>query len=464
MYFLQYNDLGDHVFGELDSEGAPGYWSLQARFFDAGGVEVGLQEAISVTNPGHAWTRINGIVTKPISATTMRVELVSQETSGWVTFDDIFVLKAPSPLIPPPPTSVKYYYFGGQRVAMRRTNHDTDESTLHYLHADHLGSTRLVTDENGDAISSQGYFAFGSERSGGPIPTDHSFTGQKVDRSGLLYYNARYYDPVLGVFVSPDTIVPDPENVFAYNRYMYVFGNPLRMSDPSGHVPCESVNGTCAGRGGRAKQPSAVPTAQPCVSIVCNPTPTQTQTWAEHHAATVTPTPSPTPEAYLNQGSPPTATPTSIPLGSPNWTDTYISTVVAVTYGIPEALGEGSIWIRATGRTAGNVSMYLVPVGIVASVAPNAISHYQNGDPGTEIAIDLVTDMGGVAGSFASGKVIGGLSFIGAVFVNPAAAPVAYGVGDAVGSFGGSIIYDVWAGPTLVRPYVSDGVNWLWGN
>ena len=152
-----------------------------------------------------------------------------------MTFDDIFVLKAPSPLIPPPPTSVKYYYFGGQRVAMRRTETDSDDSTLSYLHSDHLGSTRLVTDENGDAISSQGYFAFGSERSGGPIPTDHSFTGQKVDRSGLLYYNARYYDPELGVFVSPDTIVPDPENVFAYNRYMYVFGNPLKYIDPSGH-------------------------------------------------------------------------------------------------------------------------------------------------------------------------------------------------------------------------------------
>ena len=58
------------TFGELDSEGSPGYWSLQARFFDAGGVEVGVQESISVTNPGHSWTRINGILTKPISATT----------------------------------------------------------------------------------------------------------------------------------------------------------------------------------------------------------------------------------------------------------------------------------------------------------------------------------------------------------------------------------------------------------
>ena len=37
--------------------------------------------------------------------------------------------------------------------------------------------------------------------------------------------------------IQPDTIVPDPSNPQAYNRYSYVYGNPLRYIDPSGHDP-----------------------------------------------------------------------------------------------------------------------------------------------------------------------------------------------------------------------------------
>ncbi|MCA9368332.1 RHS repeat-associated core domain-containing protein [Candidatus Kaiserbacteria bacterium] len=67
------------------------------------------------------------------------------------------------------------------------------------------------------------------------VRTDRRFTGQQLDGSGLYYYNARYYDPEIGHFISPDTLVPDPGSVFGYNRYMYSLGNPLKFNDPSGH-------------------------------------------------------------------------------------------------------------------------------------------------------------------------------------------------------------------------------------
>jgi hypothetical protein len=50
-----------------------------------------------------------------------------------------------------------------------------------------------------------------------------------------MYYGARYYDRTVGMFISPDTIVPDPTNVYDYNRYMYAGGNPLKFNDPTGH-------------------------------------------------------------------------------------------------------------------------------------------------------------------------------------------------------------------------------------
>jgi RHS repeat-associated protein len=54
---------------------------------------------------------------------------------------------------------------------------------------------------------------------------------------GLYDYNARYYSSNLGRFVSPDTMVPDPQNPQNFNRYAYVLNNPLKYSDPSGHCP-----------------------------------------------------------------------------------------------------------------------------------------------------------------------------------------------------------------------------------
>ena len=49
--------------------------------------------------------------------------------------------------------------------------------------------------------------------------------------------NARYYDPLVGMFISPDTIVPDAGVLIDYNRFAYGRANPLKYNDPSGHCP-----------------------------------------------------------------------------------------------------------------------------------------------------------------------------------------------------------------------------------
>jgi hypothetical protein len=53
----------------------------------------------------------------------------------------------------------------------------------------------------------------------------------------LYDYNARFYDPYLARFISADTIVPDPGNPQAFNRYAYCINNPLKYVDPTGHTP-----------------------------------------------------------------------------------------------------------------------------------------------------------------------------------------------------------------------------------
>lgn len=67
--------------------------------------------------------------------------------------------------------------------------------------------------------------------------TSYKFTGQREEASlGLYYYGARWYDPALGRFIQPDTIVPNPRDAQAFDRYAYVFNNPLKYTDPSGHT------------------------------------------------------------------------------------------------------------------------------------------------------------------------------------------------------------------------------------
>ena len=134
---------------------------------------------------------------------------------------------------------IKYYFFGGERVAMRT---GSGAGTLRLLFKDRLSSTVHVTDGAGNQVAGRGYYAFGATmRSTGTMPTDHLFTDQQQDATGLYYYGARYYEPTIGHFISPDTIVPDPTNVMDYQRYMYVRGNPLKYNDPSGRDPLDAA-------------------------------------------------------------------------------------------------------------------------------------------------------------------------------------------------------------------------------
>jgi RHS repeat-associated protein len=71
----------------------------------------------------------------------------------------------------------------------------------------------------------------------GTTPTDYTYTGQYSYASdfGLMFYNARWYDPYITQFSQPDSIIPDPYNSQDWNRYAYARNNPLRYTDSSGH-------------------------------------------------------------------------------------------------------------------------------------------------------------------------------------------------------------------------------------
>ena len=108
-------------------------------------------------------------------------------------------------------------------------------TNLRYIHQDSLGSTSVVTDSSGAQYGYTRYYPYGSTRdSGGSLDTSKKFTGQRLDGTGLYYYGARYYDPVIGRFISPDSVVGDSSDPQNLSRYSYVLNNPLKYTDPNG--------------------------------------------------------------------------------------------------------------------------------------------------------------------------------------------------------------------------------------
>ncbi|RMG41122.1 MAG: hypothetical protein D6719_09140 [Candidatus Dadabacteria bacterium] len=129
------------------------------------------------------------------------------------------------------------YSFDGVAVAERNL-----QDQITYVLSDHLSSPQVTLGAQGNVKGTAEYWPYGSQKesSWNTIDPDTSplmeFGGQERDEeSGLYYYRSRYYDPVLGRFLQPDSVIPDPSNPQALNPYTYVNNNPVNNIDPDGH-------------------------------------------------------------------------------------------------------------------------------------------------------------------------------------------------------------------------------------
>ncbi len=96
-----------------------------------------------------------------------------------------------------------------------------------------------MTDTNGNAKSSETYKAYGEGITGNLTTTNYRWIGGETDQSGLYYFNARYYSPETGRFISIDPAVITKMDLDLSieeicNPYMYARNNPIRYTDPTG--------------------------------------------------------------------------------------------------------------------------------------------------------------------------------------------------------------------------------------
>jgi RHS repeat-associated protein len=142
------------------------------------------------------------------------------------------------------------YWSGGAVFGGRR----------HY-HLDHLGSVRMVTDNQKRAVAEHSYYPFGVSQTYSfqeprtPMSEVDTmrFAGHARDFVGtagvettdyLDYMHARYYDPNMGRFLSVDpsrlVVLQRPQT---WNRYSYSFNNPINLNDPNGAWPTKKTLG-----------------------------------------------------------------------------------------------------------------------------------------------------------------------------------------------------------------------------
>ncbi len=145
-------------------------------------------------------------------------------------------------------TGNTYYYSLGGHLIGELTG--TSSMVTQFFLTDALGSVLASfsdTPNSATVLGNQVYGPYGNQRYlKGSMGTAKGYTGQYADPTGLDYYNARYYDPVAGVFVSADSKQGNAEGM---NPYAYVAGNPETFTDPSGQY--------VAGPGGQTYIPGA---------------------------------------------------------------------------------------------------------------------------------------------------------------------------------------------------------------
>jgi RHS repeat-associated protein len=153
-------------------------------------------------------------------------------------------------------TTVFVYDATGNLAAEYYSGSVTATKGVDYLTADHLGSTRMISNESGTIVARRDYQPFGEEIpssiGGRPGLYDtqteikQQFTGKERDaETGLDYFESRYFSAVQGRFTSTDPIISglhklsDPQD---WNLYSYARSNPLRFTDPTGEIIEEQID------------------------------------------------------------------------------------------------------------------------------------------------------------------------------------------------------------------------------
>jgi RHS repeat-associated protein len=200
---------------------------------------------ISITSPT-AGTRF------PTAPSNITFTAAAADTDGTVTKVEFFNGSALIGAATAAPFSVVWNSVpnGSYVISAKATdNRDTSTTTpgmlikvgnaevITYLHNDFAGSPIAATNSQGNIVWKENYGPYGERLVGQTAAADNRqwFHGKAADAdTGLQYFGARYYDPVLGRFMGVDPVGFQEDNIHSFNKYAYGNNNPYRFIDPDG--------------------------------------------------------------------------------------------------------------------------------------------------------------------------------------------------------------------------------------
>jgi RHS repeat-associated protein len=113
--------------------------------------------------------------------------------------------------------------------------------TVTYVYTDPQGTPLAEADASGVITATFDYKPYGSQALG-TSKAGPGYTGHVNDPdTGFVYMQARYYDPMVGRFLSVDPI-QDWIGLNRFNRFCYSNSNPIRYEDPNGKNPVSPLD------------------------------------------------------------------------------------------------------------------------------------------------------------------------------------------------------------------------------
>jgi RHS repeat-associated protein len=134
--------------------------------------------------------------------------------------------------------SLGVMYKGVQQTGGLISKSPTVSSSSYFYHSDHLGSSSLITDANGELVQHIEYVPYGEtfideRRSASSWTTPYLFSGKERDEeTGLLYVSQRYQDGKYCIWYSVDLLALKYPNI---GSYVYCAGNPIKYVDLDGN-------------------------------------------------------------------------------------------------------------------------------------------------------------------------------------------------------------------------------------